>query len=272
MKALTLRTRPSPHRSSALLVFVGAFLSSSWGNTPPQGGKNANRGSGVAHAAEPTKSHWVVAQLTTTAAKVPVVGTIYAKTKLLTLHDITERGNRLRGPGSLCSIDIDSGSRMVSTRLPDRFKRSLPQPYIDAVIDERNGKKRIRTGRRQMVVGAKLDQPNEPLPTRASDSRVVDQDGDGKPGVTILIDGIVSGEIYVAQRSWTRFLGSMKGRDSFSGKVYFNNEQSILGATSSMLDDAPDAQPVVEKSWFKMVKVSSSTTCEDAKRMAATWF
>lgn len=215
---------------------------------------------------------WVVAQLTTTAATVPVVGTIYATTRMVTVHDLDQDGKRLRGPGKLCRLDIDSGSSMVSTNLSRRFKRSLPRPYIDAVIEKTDAGQRIRTGRRLVVVGAKLDEPaREPLPTRADDNRVFDQDGDGKPGVTINIGGIVNGDIYVAQRSWTRLLGTKRG-DAFSGRVYFDNEQSILGATSSMLDDPPDAKPVPEKSWFRMERVPSGTSCRKARKLTAGWF
>lgn len=214
---------------------------------------------------------WVVAQLTTTAAKVPVVGEINARTRMVALHDLTQKGDRVQGDGVLCRLDIDSGSSFVETKLPEAFKRSLPPPRIDAVIERGEDGTRFRTGRALVVVGAKLDEPKEALPTSPRDPRVFDQDGDGKPGVTIVIDGIVSGQIYVAQRSWTSLAGKRHGDGNLSGRVFFDNEQSILGTTSSMLDNPPDQKPVPAKSWFKMVRVSKSTSCADARKMSEPW-
>jgi hypothetical protein len=214
---------------------------------------------------------WVVAQLTTTAAKVPVIGEINARTRVVALHDLAQEGDRVRGDGVLCRIDIDSGTSFVETKLPEAFKKSLPPPRLDGVLERGDDGTRFRTGRALVVVGAKLDKPDEPLPTSPRDPRVIDQDGDGKPGVTIVIDGIVSGKIYVAQRSWTRLAGKRQGDGSLSGAVYFDNEQAVLGATSSMLDDPPSQRAVPAKSWFKMVRVGKDATCADARKLSDPW-
>ena len=222
--------------------------------------------------AEPDMTgRWVVAQLTTTAAKVPVIGEINARTRMVALHDLAQEGDRVRGDGVLCRLDIDSGSSFVDTKLPEAFKNSLPRPRIDAVIERGDDGTRFRTGRALVVVGAKLEKPDEALPTSPRDPRVFDQDGDGKPGVTIVIEGIVSGKIYVAQRSWTRLAGKRHGDGSLSGTVYFDNEQAILGTTSSMLDDPPSQRPVPAKSWFKMVRVPKGTSCADARKLSDPW-
>lgn len=216
---------------------------------------------------------WVVASVTTTVAKVPVVGKIYAKTNTVVLHDLEQDGDRLRGGGTLCRLDIDSGSKFVDTKLPEKFKKALPPPYFDGVVTEKDGKTTLRTGRRLVVMGARLKKPaKDALPEKANDDRVVDQDHDGNPGVTISIDGIVSGDIHVATRSWTRFLGKTKGDDEIGGKVYFDQEQSILSTTSSMLEEPPETKPVPSKSWFRMVRVSDDATCGDARRLTDDWF
>jgi len=216
---------------------------------------------------------WIVASVTTTVAKVPVVGKIYAKTNTVVLHDLKQDGKRLRGGGTLCRLDIDSGSKFVDTKLPDKFKRALPPPFFDGLVTEKDGETKLRTGRRLVVMGARLKKPaKDDLPQEPKDERVVDQDRDGAPGVTISIDGIVTGDIHVATRSWTRFLGEAKGDDELRGKVYFDQEQSILSTTSSMLEEPPETKPVPSKSWFRMVRVSKDTTCGDARRMTDDWF
>ncbi|MEM6789421.1 MAG: hypothetical protein AAF715_18010 [Myxococcota bacterium] len=217
---------------------------------------------------------WVVASVTTTVAKVPVVGKIYAKTNTVVLHDLKQDGQRLRGGGQLCRLDIDSGSKFVDTKLPEKFKKALPPPFFDGVLTENDeGEATVRTGRRLVVMGARLAKPSrDDLPRDAEDKRVVDQDRDGNPGVTISIDGIVSGDIHVATRSWTRFLGSVQSDRAIRGKVFFDQEQSILGTTTSMLDEPPETKPVPNKSWFRMVRVANDFNCGDARRMTDDWF
>lgn len=216
---------------------------------------------------------WVMAQLSVTVAEVPVVGKIYASTRTVTLHDLDHDGDRLHGPGELCQLELDSGSTFVSTKLPKAFKRSLPRPSFDARVGrDDSGNVTLRQPKRTVVVGAKLDEPTrDPLPRKPGDATVYDQDRDGHPGVTVVVDGIVSGEIYVAQRSWTRLSGTMVGREGFGGRLEHGSEQNILQATSSMLDDPPDQKPLPSKSWFRMTRLSDDATCKTARAVASRW-
>ncbi len=224
------------------------------------------------NAAEDYSGRWVMAQLTTTVAEVPVVGKIYATSRLVTLHDLVHEGERLSGAGQICRLELDSGSRLVKTILPAAFIRSLPRPMIDATVKIDDGLIKFSQKKQTIVVGAELKRPHkDKLPTSPKDSRVRDQDGDDKPGVTIKIDGIVSGDIYVAQRTWTRLKGTKRVDESFQGNVSFGNEQSILEATSSLLEDAPEAKPLPDKSWFRLMRVSKDATCKDARRATNDW-
>jgi hypothetical protein len=212
-------------------------------------------------------------QLTTTVADLPVIGDIYATSRLVTLHDLEHDGRRLHGGGRLCQLELDSGTSLVDTELSEGFKRALPPPYIDARVKQADGRIRFTQARQWIVVGAELDDPkSDPLPTDEDDERVRDQDGDGEPGVTIGVSGLVDGEIYVAQRTWTRLAGTKRVDGSFRGRVYFGNEQSILDATSSMLDDPPEAKPLPKRSWFVLVPVAADTSCSDARDIAAPFF
>jgi hypothetical protein len=216
---------------------------------------------------------WVMVQLTTTVADLPVIGDIYATSRLVTLHDLEHDGRRLRGGGVICQLELDSGSSLVDTELSEGFKRALPEPYIDARVRRADGRVRFTQARQWIVVGAELDNPKtDALPLDEDDERVRDQDGDGRPGVTIEVSGIVDGEIYAAQRTWTRLSGLKRVDGSFRGRVYFGNEQSILGATSSMLESAPETTPLPKRSWFVLLPVSDGTGCEEARDIAARFF
>ncbi|MBL8743035.1 MAG: hypothetical protein JNK04_18125, partial [Myxococcales bacterium] len=82
---------------------------------------------------------WVLVQRLTTSASVPVVGDIEAKTTVVSVHDLRSDDGRLKGTGTLCDIDVDSGSDLVSTILPAAFRKVMPPPEIDALIDVQDG-------------------------------------------------------------------------------------------------------------------------------------
>lgn len=215
---------------------------------------------------------WVMVQRTTSSASIPVVGEINATTTVISLHDLRSEDGRLKGGGTLCDIEIQSGSDLVNTILPAAFRKALPPPALDAMIPIEDGALRLKQARRTVVVGAQLDTPeSETLPTKASDPRVFDQDGDGKPGVTVRVEGIVSGSIYVVQRSWTRFDGTFLSDGTFGGKLFFGNEQVVLGSTSPFLGSPPKAKARPEKSWFRIARVDKDATCKDGLRAAQAY-
>jgi hypothetical protein len=216
------------------------------------------------------KGRWVLLQRMTTSAQVPVVGDIEATTTVISMHDVDDEDGKLKGPGTLCHIELDSGTMLVKTILPAAFRRALPPPQLDADIVVEKGTVRLRQPKRFVVVGAKLDKlETDALPTKKSDSRVIDQDEDGEAGVTVRIKGIVDGDMHVVQRSWNRFDGAFLKDGTFGGSLAFGNEQVVLGSTSPYLGTAPKAQPVPAKSFFRLARLDEKASCKDARRIAA---
>lgn len=216
---------------------------------------------------------WVMAQLMTTVTKIPILGNVYASTRMVSLLRLRHEAERLHGDGVLCHFAIDSGSRFVRTSLsPDAVAR-LPAPVVDARVQRERGRWLLKQPRQVVVVGARLEDVRaEALPTDPSDARVHDEDGDGQPGMTVSVSGLVSGMLFVAQRSWTELAGTLEPeRDLFVGSLHFDNEQVILGTTSPRLLRRQGARPVPERSWFRMQRVSSTTGCGGARHIAEGW-
>jgi hypothetical protein len=228
---------------------------------------------GRARATGELSGRWAMVQLTTTRARVPFVGSVYATSLIVTLHQLRHDDARLFGPGRLCKLELDSGSRWVRTTLPAAVRARLPRPMIDAELGlDARGDMTLRQGRRVVVLGARLADPSrDPLPRRASDPAVLDEDRDGRPGVTIEIGGIVPGRIFVAQRSWTELRGRKVASAGFAGSVRFGNEQVIFDATSWRLARAPEAEPVPDRSWFRLVRVADGADCGAATTAAMSW-
>ncbi|MEL6182619.1 MAG: hypothetical protein AAFS10_26920, partial [Myxococcota bacterium] len=209
---------------------------------------------------------WIMLQVTATLSRVAVVGRVRASTRSVVLYDVVHRDGRLRGEGRLLHMQIDNGRAPVKIRIPDAFRRAIPPSNLNAEIrTEADGRVRLVQPRAWTVLGAKLEDPiHEPLPTGANDPRVWDQDEDGHPGVTIHVDGMVRGDIYVIQRSWSALDGVQTAPDAFKGKVTFGQEQVILGASNVFLKTAPRNTPDPKRSMFQMVRVAPNATDSEA--------
>lgn len=258
---MTLRSAASPRRTSASLrsnasrlTILGVVGTSALAGPPA-----------LADEPGPYSGRWAFLQATTTVARIPVIGNVYATTTAVSLHKLKHHGERLRGKGKLCHLAIDSGSALVKTTMPPALVRALPIPRIDGVLREHDGQLAFAQPRQTIVLGARLADPSGgELPQDRSDARVIDQDEDGAPGVTVRVTGLVSGDIHVVQRSWTELTSHRVSHDRIEGAIRFGNEQVILDATSSMLRKAPDATPDFARSRFHLVRVAESSTCMDA--------
>ncbi len=291
MRAIAVRKRFEPSRSDGagsksgaarvlligLLLLQSGFARAADGDQPAasaaEEGHAENAASGAPARGKRARDRyarrftgrWAMLQVIVTESDLPVVGKIYATTRVVTLFDLGYERQRLSGKGSLCLMEIDSGTSMVDTVLPAAFVRSLPRPVIDASLRQRGDRWLFGQKRQTILVGARLKDPlRDPLPTREGDSRVFDQDRDGKPGVTIHVDGIVQGDIYVVQRNWTALSGELEAPGRFKGRIVFGNEQHILGATSWFLKHPPGVKPTPERSLFHLVRVGSKTGCSEA--------
>ena len=214
---------------------------------------------------------WALLQSTTTVAEVPIAGRIYATTTALSVHDLVSTDTTLRGGGTLCSVELDSGTSFVRTSLPPALRRILPPPTVDASLRVVSGKLSIFQASRPVVLGARLARPDDPLPRDGSDPREIDADEDGAPGVTVRVDGIASGDLHVVQRSWSRLDGFLRVDGTFGGIVRHGVSQSVLGATSPLLSSPPDVAPVPARSWFRLGRIDSGAGCAEAQRVARAW-
>lgn len=210
---------------------------------------------------------WVQRQDTTTVSRIATVGRIRSTTTSFVLYDLRQEGDLLRGTGRVCDIRIDSGSAMVETFLPDAFLEAVPVPQIQAEVSEDNGRLTLDQPRTWSVLGAELDTPTtDALPEDPEDPRVRDADGDGHPGVTVRVGGLVEGDVYVVQRGWSEFDGAADDPDTFRGDVRFDQDQTVLGATRRALRNPPPTRPDDRPgaSTFVMHRLGESAGCREA--------
>ncbi len=222
---------------------------------------------GPARGGEPYTGRYVLVQQTTSTTKLPVLKDVVASTTAISVVDLEHESSRLKGTGTLCSLELSSNSSLVETSFPAAFIRALPDISLDASLEVRDGRNYLVSDAQTLVLGARLTHPrSEHLPSDSKDRRVYDQDGDGKPGMTVVVSGLVSGEVYVVQRSTTQFHGP-EGPNGFSGGIHFELEQHVIGASKSVLRSGPAPRADSSRSWFQLMRVPETADCDEAVRL-----
>ena len=151
------------------------------------------------------------------------------------------------------SLQVESSTSVVRTIIPDAFVASLPEVRRRGELRRRGDKVEVVFPRHVTSQGVHLrDSDSESLPTTADDGRVFDQDGDGNPGLTVRIEGVVSGNLYVIRRGWDEWHGIIDDSGEVQGSIRWDMDQVILGATSRFLRSQPQTSPDNEKSYFRM--------------------
>lgn len=137
--------------------------------------------------------------------------------------------------------------------------------------------------------GAKLADMHDPLPTRydyghdkddleairaslAADTRIFDQDKDGRLAMTTRMEGILAGEIYSVQRWSTRIFGVVLDKDHWKAMNAHSDIQYELDSSNSALIYDMDTIPYMEhnRSYYRAVRLDNEfATCQDVLEMAA---
>lgn len=208
---------------------------------------------------------WARQQLTTAVSSVPILGEVTSETRALVLVRIEQEGRDLEIHEEVCRLETRALGGMVQTTYPEGFKESVSGRTKRGrlLYSPRGlGYEEIETAH---PVGAVLDRPKEdPLPTSPRDPRVVDADGDGKPGVTVQVRGLIDGDLYMVHRSKSRLLGRVLDQERIAGRVTWKTEQSVLSATRDVLANPPKTQPHPDpaRSKFRMRRVPADLDCQ----------
>ena len=115
---------------------------------------------------------------------------------------------------------------------------------------------------------------------KSSHASLVDSDKDGKPGVTVQVKVSLLGDqqIYVAQRTTSAWTAQLSPEGTLSAEPTVTMEQSIVGASLSLLVAQPKEKKVSSgaPNTLQWVPVNASMTCtelvaQSAKLFGAAW-
>jgi len=215
--------------------------------------------------AESLPGSYAMFQVNSRIVNVPVVGQSRSETRTKALVTVTRRDQEhLDMLIRVCDLEQVSETTLVEVVFPEAFLKSLEAYPRLIELRPDLGINNFTSPLAVEVYGARLENPQtDPLPTEASDSRVYDQDGDGKPGITIRVTGIVDGEIWLVQRNSSTLSGLFESADRWSGLIDSEVEQVYLGSDNPALSKPNESwkDPDPSHSYFIMVRVGEDKDC-----------
>jgi hypothetical protein len=157
--------------------------------------------------------------------------------------DFTIEGGQLIESEEFCHADQIS-DQPIKTSISDAATQAIKPVSTPVEVTGEAGAWRVARPGTPTPVGIRLEDPaNDPLPSDPDDPRIVDDDGDGNPGITVTVrigDGF-EGELYLARREIFAYDLVQTGPDSLQGTVTDSSEQLVIGASLPMLETT-DAQ------------------------------
>lgn len=181
-------------------------------------------------------------------------------------NDFTEVDGQIIDSTEFCFSEQRT-DQPIETSLSDAATQAIKPPSTPIEVDVVNGVLRIRRAATPTPVGIRLDDPaNESLPTDPADPRIVDDDGDGQPGITVTIkvSDDLSGELYIARREIFAYEALLVEPDRLEGQVTDKSEQLVIGASDPIFatSDANWGQfPDLDKSPILLRRVGAAWDC-----------
>ncbi len=186
-------------------------------------------------------------------------------------NDFTEVDGEIVDTARFCFSE-QLTDQPIETELSDAATQAIKPPSTSVDVDVVDGALRIRRPATPTPVGIRLDDPaNETLPTDPDDPRIVDDDGDGRPGITVSIrvGEDLAGELYIARREIFAYEAFLVEPDLLSGTVTDDSEQLVIGASDPIFagSGADWVQyPDLSKSPIILARVGADWDCD---RLAA---
>ena len=215
---------------------------SSWATWKPADGLPAGAAGLVGRYA-----HYDVVAYQDASMKTLIISTGFA--------DLEMRGGKLWNVQRFCHADTVTDQK-IDVSISDAATRAIVPVDTPVQVTRVGGRLRVVRPATPTAIGIAMDDPaHEALPSDPNDPRIVDADGDGKPGVTsrVRVSDQLQGEIYLARREIFSYDVTRESPDRLVGSVTDKSEQLILGASSDLFRstaqwkqvDDPTRNPVI---------------------------
>ena len=123
--------------------------------------------------------------------------------------------------------------------------QNLPPVALDVELESAGDGVAMRTSSGVLLAGVALEDPaGDALPDHRSDDRLVDVDDDGRPGMSLLLDGF---KVYTAMRIKMALEGSMESEGLISGHGSMSIEVGTYGDNVPFVNAANKADEAIEQ-------------------------
>lgn len=204
---------------------------------------------------------WAEVQVTSVAVDLPVLGEQRSRTIATVLLRVSQVGTQLTITEEVCGLETKGTTSAIRTVYPPAFRRALSGWERRAELSA-SGTWQYREQGNLRTTGARLAD-GDALPTVADDPRVIDADHDGHPGLTVEISGLVEGQVYVVQRGRTNLQASLQTSDRLEGRLEWDSEEVVIGASHRYLQSKPTTRPEFDRSFFRRRRVPTHASCEE---------
>lgn len=177
---------------------------------------------------------------------------------------LLQHGTELRQKATLCDLSFPSLPGIIELELPQALQRLLRSRALESEGEFLGGTDPVGASYEPvlepLVVGSQLDDPrNDEMPTEPSDPRVIDEDGDEQPGVTLGVHVVVCDEpeqMYVTLRLFNELTGTVEDLNTITGDVTPQLDQIVLGTSHECVAPAASIKvDLVPGSTFRAVRV-----------------
>ena len=217
---------------------------------------------------------WVVRMVGSQVVSPGFVSPYSTQSIFFLLMTIDQTGTDVVADGRYCDrTEIDPPGSMAPVKIPAAWAHTEKAIHRTGTFAPgSDGISVLSFSPKVEVAGAVLDPAVATLPASATDSRVIDEDGDGHPGITVTLNGTISGSLYVVQEQTTSVLAIAVAPDRVEGALAFSSTQIVLGSNPASLSDPnslvgaavtkpgtthPD--PTLCNSIFAMVKIADAS-------------
>lgn len=205
---------------------------------------------------------------------IPVLTSVDTVSVSHLLVKIDRDGDGVKMTGKLCTAKL-TNFNLDDTEKLQLFKVSLPDRNLDAIDPMKYVVSRVDAAGFTTLPfvdlrGATLADPaNDPLPTYKNLAAQRDQDHDGLPGLTANVSGILSGNLYQAQRLKGTIAFVRYDDDHLHGLLDCVQDQAVLGATDKQLvnDSYSVTHAQKDRTYVRMVRMRTAATCTEVIRL-----
>lgn len=194
-------------------------------------------------------------------AQVPLLGEQVGGGMTIALVERSWDGVAYQQTNTVCRVINFEVAGLAST-IDDATARAVPPIAVTLAVDHARGA--VSTEEFFETWAVRDLSADDPMPTARDDARFFDMEADGHPGATVSTSGLVTGELYFAQRKALTFDGVVRSPDETLGLLTHTKEATVIDATDELLLSQTERtqHPDPKLSWWHEVRLVDDASCD----------